>query len=744
MIYPFVRFKAPECNAWGEAPGQFTVRGLLCQYFVIAGAESRIIGQALRTPNFSVESRPFAGVWHLRSFPHISVFPAVLFTILSSSLALASDLDEIVVTASKSQQLLRETINSIGIVNEETLRLVNHTHVNEAMQRIPGVWISRGNGQEHLTAIRSPVLTGAGSCGAFVMAQDGISLRSPGFCNVNELFEATTETAGRIEVIRGPDSSIYGSNALHGVVNVITPELDQDLKRLDLEAGPYDYYRAKLAVSSNNLRMDFSGTTDGGWKDDSGYDQQKLSLKHRYNSANRQITTTFSYTNLNQETAGFIVGDEAYKGSGSRRDNPNPEAYRDARSFRLVSEIRSEHDQGELSIKPYLRSVDTEFLQHFLPGQPVEENGHDSAGISLLWKSDSWWQAGLELEYTDGFLKETQEGPTDSGSAFLVETIPAGKHYDYEVQAMLAGAYVGLDMAINEQLSFVGSLRYQYTRYDYDNRMLDGRTREDGTECGFGGCRFNRPADREDSFSNWSPRLGFRYDLSSDHQIYGAVSQGFRAPQTTELYRLQNRQSVADIDQVELDALEFGFRGTTERLNYAVSIFTMEKENFIFRDTSRSNVDNGETSHEGVELDLGFLLTDSLRARMAFTYANHEYDNNPALSATPLSGNTIDTAPQTLGSATLLWQPSNTHQLELEWVHIGKYYQDPQNLHEYEGHDLLHFRGSWQMNSTTRLFYRIMNLTDEAYAERADFTFGNDRYFVGTPRSVFVGMTIQL
>ena len=670
------------------------------------------------------------------------LFVLLLSGLLSGQYAGATDLDEVVVTASKSEQTLRETVSSVGVIDDKTLRLISHTHINEAMQRVPGVWISRGNGQEHLTAIRSPVLTGAGSCGAFVMAQDGISLRSPGFCNVNELFEAITETAGRIEVIRGPGSSIYGSNALHGVVNVMTPDFEGGLRHIDLEAGPYDYYRTRMSFSGDALRADFSGTTDGGYKDDSGYDQQKLVLKHRYSSTSRQITSTFSYTNLNQETAGFIVGDEVYKNSGSRRDNPNPEAYRDARSIRLVSEINRELEQGELEIKPFLRRVDMTFLQHFLPGQSVEENGHDSIGLNIIRHSDSWWQLGLETEYTDGFLKETQEAATQ-GSPFLVATIPVGKHYDYEVQALMAGAFLAVESALTDRLSILGSLRYQYTRYDYNNRMPDGRTRDDGTSCGFGGCRFSRPADREDSFSNWSPRLGFRYDLSPQHQLYGSVSQGFRAPQTTELYRLQNGQSVADIDPVELDALELGFRGSSERLTYAISFFAMNKENFIFRDTRRQNVDNGETSHLGIELDLTLSLTNSLSAHAAFTYARHRYENDPALSATPLSGNTVDTAPETLGSASLTWQPTTRHRLELEWVHIGDYYEDPRNLHRYEGHDLLHLRGRWQLSETTRLFYRIMNLTDKAYAERADYAFGNDRYFVGTPRSVYAGITLR-
>ena len=48
------------------------------------------------------------------------------------------------------------------------------------------------------------------------------------------------------------------------------------------------------------------------------------------------------------------------------------------------------------------------------------------------------------------------------------------------------------------------------------------------------------------------------------------------------------------------------------------------------------------------------------------------------------------------------------------------------------------------MNNRARIFYKVMNITDEDYAERADFSFGSDRYFVGTPRSVYLGLTLTL
>src|SRR5690606_39717198 len=62
-------------------------------------------------------------------------------------------------------------------------------------------------------------------------------------------------------------------------------------------------------------------------------------------------------------------------------------------------------------------------------------------------------------------------------------------------------------------------VRYEHMAYNYDNRMIAGRTREDGTPCGFGGCRYSRPADRKDRFDNLSPKLGLLYQLAADHQL---------------------------------------------------------------------------------------------------------------------------------------------------------------------------------------------------------------------------------
>ena len=61
-----------------------------------------------------------------------------------------------------------------------------------------------------------PVLTGSGACGSFQILRMEIPIRPAGFCNVNNLFEVAENLSSEIEVVKGPSSSMFGGNALHG------------------------------------------------------------------------------------------------------------------------------------------------------------------------------------------------------------------------------------------------------------------------------------------------------------------------------------------------------------------------------------------------------------------------------------------------------------------------------------------------------------------------------------------------
>jgi iron complex outermembrane receptor protein len=648
--------------------------------------------------------------------------------------------EKITVTASRASQNVLDVAGNISWLDDESLRLIEQQHINQAMVRIPGAWISRGNGQEHLTAIRSPVLTGSGGCGAFFIAQDGISLRAPGFCNVNQLFDANTEQASSLEVLRGPASTMYGSNAVHGVINVLTPNpFATQQSSVSLSLGPHDYTRGMFSLSTTGEQHGFmlygNVTKDAGYLQDSGYDQQKVNLIHQYKGGKWQIKNVLAVTNLNQETAGFISGFEVYKDASQKRQNPNPEAFRDSQSMRVYSQMSYvESDTTSFTITPYIRSTDMQFLQHYLPWQPIEDNSHSSVGVQAQFQKDYGdlsWLSGFDADYTQGQLTETQ---ADDFSP----TLPAGIHYDYEVNASVYSPFAQLKWTVTQQLMLSAGVRYEHTKYDYDNRLSAGSACAQGIE----NCRFTRPEDQIVDYDEWSYQVNANYALTNNHRLYAQYSTGYRVPQATELFRLQAGQTVAELDAEDVNSIELGLRGNTESLFYDVTLFSMQKDNFIFQDSDRQNISNGETSHRGIELALSYHW-QYFYASANGTFAKHQYDSNLTLSRINIKDNEIDTAPEHMGSAQLGWRADSGSFIELEWVHQGNYYLNPENSAEYSGHNLLNLRTGWALNETLDIGVRVSNLTDEDYAERADFGFGSYRYFVGESRAAYATVRYQ-
>ena len=189
------------------------------------------------------------------------------------------DIETVIVTASRRADPGAALPTAWSAVDQSALQRIAPQHSNQVFNRVAGSWVSRGNGQESLISLRSPVLTGAGSCGAFMTAQDGISLRSPGFCNVNQLFDANLLQAGKVEVLKGPATVVFGSNALHGIINVLTPTVAQTRNQVRIEAGSRDYYRLSASGSFDSIALSAQTARYGGYQDESGYKQQKATLR---------------------------------------------------------------------------------------------------------------------------------------------------------------------------------------------------------------------------------------------------------------------------------------------------------------------------------------------------------------------------------------------------------------------------------------------------------------------------------
>jgi outer membrane receptor protein involved in Fe transport len=662
--------------------------------------------------------------------------------------------DDVVVTATRSATSAVDAPVSISRIDGDDIARIGAKHQADLLNQVPGAYVQRGSGAESLVAIRSPVLSGAGACGAFLVAEDSLAIRPVGFCNLNEMFEVNYEQARAIEVLRGPGSALFGASAVHGIVNVLTPTVAQmPTLSLSAEGGADSFKRIGFGTSIGSTFGAYGVATRApGWRDASGVDELKLDLLSDIPLGNGQLRLRAAGTVLNQETAGFIQGFNSYRDAAIARTNPNPEAFRDASSARVSFHYSTESpgdDERYYELGGIYRRSRMDFSQHFLIGKPIEHNAQTSYllnGAMYFHRGDWHARIALDAETAATELTEFQPGPATDGAPAANAIRPAGYHYDYTVDSNTLGATLSAeyDFAANWRAS--AALRADTTNYDYDNRMRDGNTDQNGVSCGPAGCLYARPADREDRFDNVSPRLTLAWH-EGPSRVYLTASTGYRPPEMTELYRLQRQQTLANLDSEQLDSIELGFKRLGSWIDSEIAVYAMEKRHVILRESNGFNVGNGSTRHRGLEYRFACEAcgTADVRVALSGTVAKHTYAFTRSVEGgeSIVSGNDIDTAPRNVhsldvaypaGMRTGGWQAGATLN------YVGSYYLDAANTATYPGHRVVDLRLRWQPVARFDVTLRVDNVFDTAYADRADFAFGNYRYFPARGRAAFLAI----
>jgi outer membrane receptor protein involved in Fe transport len=224
------------------------------------------------------------------------------------------------------------------------------------------------------------------------------------------------------------------------------------------------------------------------------------------------------------------------------------------------------------------------------------------------------------------------------------------------------------------------------------------------------------------------------------------ASTGFRPPEMTELYRLQRQQTEADLNSEHLDALELGWKYADGSYHITTALFAMEKRDLILRETNGFNVSNGSSRHAGIEYEVQREFGHRTRVSLAGTVARHEYTFSRAVEGgeTIRDGNDIDTAPRNLHSLAIDVALGNASdapawRVGLDASYVGRYFLDAANTATYPGHTVANLRLDWNARPL-RMALHVDNLFDKRYADRADFAFGNYRYFPARGRAFFLSI----
>ena len=146
---------------------------------------------------------------------------AAAFLILSANAIAQSSTDEIVVVATRSPQNLDKIGNSVTVLDEQSIKDSQSTDVSQLLATTPGITFSRSGGPGNSTSVK---IRGADSDHTLVLI-DGVVLNDPSLVNGNIDFgNLLVGDISRIEILRGAQSTLYGSQAIGGVINIITAE----------------------------------------------------------------------------------------------------------------------------------------------------------------------------------------------------------------------------------------------------------------------------------------------------------------------------------------------------------------------------------------------------------------------------------------------------------------------------------------------------------------------------------------
>lgn len=711
---------------------------------------------------------------------HISAVPAGERVVVAQRVGLASREDTVLVPAggaatldialTEQARVLAPTIVSataelqrradasatIDVLDGAELRHARPSHPADVMNRLAGVHVSTLSGEGHSMAIRQPITTKP----MYLYLEDGIPTRATGFFNHNALYEINVPQAAGIEVLKGPGTALYGSDAIGGVINVLTRTAPATPSaELSAEGGAYGYGRilasGGFTQGRNGLRADLNLTRNDGWRDGSAYDRQSGTLRwDHFRASGLTARTVLTASNIQQNDVPALP---VALFDASPQLNRAPIAFRHVQAVRLSSAVEREEGANLWSVTPYARYDVLELIPSWqLTYDPQWwDTRNSSLGVVARYRRDfqplrTRLIVGTDVDWSPGSFLARRVESSPVGESQIFASYELGQtQYDYDVTYHAVSPYLHLELSPTRRLRVDAGMRYDRTGYDYTTHLapLDSGTHR-------------RPASTDVSYGHLSPKLGLTYELSGSANLFASYRHGFRAPSQGQLFQQGSAANTVGLAPVKVDSYEAGLRGQIgARLVYQLSAYDMiirdDILTFVTEQNTREASNAGRTRHRGVEGSAGLAVTPHLRLDGSYSIASQRYvswrpqaarGDRPAVD---YSGNRMEQAPRDLASLMATWTPPvlGDGRVVLEWRRTGRYAEDAANTpgKDYGGYDLVNAQMDTRVGRGVTLFARAVNLLDRRYAELASYDpFQGEQLTPGTPRSLFAGLKVEV
>ncbi|MEW6143506.1 MAG: TonB-dependent receptor [Thermodesulfobacteriota bacterium] len=594
----------------------------------------------------------------------------------------ARTLEPVVVTGTAYPAELGKSTGSVTVITEEEIEASHAVSVGELLEDVPGLYVDQPASRGGVTS----VYIRAGDPNFTLVLIDGVKVNDPtnsrgGSFDFSSL---STDNIERIEIVRDPMSSLYGSDALSGVINIITKKgKGKPEASAEAMAGRYGQYQFLGGVSGAGPFYDFSVT--GSWLDD----------------GEEVEGSTFKSPSVTAK-AGLVNGDDMELASTFRYSHIDSTSFPD--------------DSGgpEFAV---LRATDDRNIDQLL------------MGLNYTHGPLEWWEYSLKLSYYNTKEKFTSPGvapgerdpfgipPNESDSDY--------KSYDANAASTFS-PYAGLDITAGFEAEYQdGSSRgmiivgfplptaFDLSRYIFspyaevqfsvvENLLVVLGAREDFPE-GF---------DPE-----FSPRAGVSYKLAAtDTILRGSWGEGFKLP---SFFSLAN-PIVGNPDLVpeESRSLDLGLTQGVwgGRLSAQLNVYYNEFKNLIDFEEGPPPilVNRSRVTVKGFELIGNVRPWEELRLNGSVSYADSDIKGTDE----PLRNR-----PRWWGELTLVYNPSASVTFSLDAVFTGSVPDSsvPTGDVTLDPYDVYNVALTWAPGDWISLYVAVDNLFNEEYEQYVGF-----------------------
>lgn len=678
------------------------------------------------------------------------VTPSLAAALCFPFVAAAAEPEVVEVRASRMGQTLANIAGAVSIVDEQDIQLGRQQFaLDESLNRVPGMFSqNRYNFAQDLRIS----LRGFGARANFGirgirMFVDGIpSTVTDGQSVIDDVELGAIE---RVEVIRGPSSSLYGSSS-GGVISLYTESGTPDpYAEARLTVGEYDQQKYHIKTGGEvdrlNYFMSASHLSYEGFRDHSELRQTTFNSKFTYDiNENSDLQVVFNAMDspTREDSGALSLADVAIDREQAQARNLSSNAGEDIDQQKLGFTYNYNLDnRHEITLRNYYIWRD---FETFLPiGSHIPFVADDGVtGFDRFF-----FGGGAQYTFTgELFGRPNQvsigvdvDSQTDDRQRYINNAgVKGALTFDQEEQAEAIGIYIRNIFALTDTLQLTVGGRYDSVELEVDDAFLA-----------------NGNQSSKIDFDEFNPTVGLNWNAWGNMNLFANYATSFETPTFTELANPARDLNVnlggfANVTAQTSDSFEFGMRGAlTRRINVDVAYFTMMVDDEVTSVTNignRSFFENADTDRQGVEAAAVIDLIDGLRLTTAYTWSDFEFDKFTTSPATV--GNELPGIPEHQFYAELAYTHATGFYATWDVIHVGEFYADNANTLAAGDHTVSNLRVGHEFTvGQTRFgpYIGVNNLFDEEYFANVRLNAFGGRAFEPAPDiNVYGGISARM